>query len=230
MPSHYFLPLLFLLSLPALAAPTMIERRIWIEQQGKEIEDSQCEENQKQWRCVFPNKPDCLQAMREAGKHCRVHVVPDLPEYVDGTPGQATATKIFLECLALEFSKKHLIGMPKDKLTVYNECTGITPRSKPLGVGFQKALEFSKTQTSFTCASDGYLRKCFGYTDEECNSLVDKSRLDCTMRSEAEGKTVKNEDPAIMEAGKKITDCALADARMAANKARKKNTKIKDCL
>ncbi len=223
--------ILLALALPffqAHAAPNMIERRIWIEQAAKEIEEEQCEEKQKQWRCVFPDKQACIKAMREGGNYCRVHVVPDLPEYVDGEDGLAKATKVVLECLALEFSKKHLVGMPKHKLDAYNECTGLTPRSKPLGVGFQKALDFSKTQTTFTCAEDGFIRKCFGLNDAACKDLVSKAQLDCTMQMEASGQKVKDEEPAIQEAGKKITDCALADARAAAAKARKKS-KHKDC-
>jgi hypothetical protein len=207
---------------------TMVERRIWIEHASKEIEDDQCGEKQKQWRCVFPEKNDCIREMREAGKYCRVQVVPDLPEYVDGEEGLATAKKVVIECLALKFSEKHLVGMPQDKLAAYNECTGVTPRSKPLSVGLQKALDFSKTQTNFTCASDGYIRKCFGYSEADCKSLVAKSQQDCTMRMEAEGKKVKDEEPAIQEGGKKITECALADARDSAGKTHKK-TNAKGC-
>jgi len=210
------------------AAPHMMERRIWIEQKGKEIEQDQCAENQKQWRCVFPEKKDCEKAMRELGTFCAGTLIPDLPEYVDGDEGQAKATQIVVQCLALEFSKKYLIGMPKDKLEVYNECTGVTPRSKPLSQNLQKAMDFSKSQITFTCASDGHLRKCFGYSENECNALLKKTQLDCTMRWEAEGKTVGKDESAIQEAGKKITDCTLGDARQAAAKARKKS-KHKDC-
>lgn len=206
----------------------MMERRIWVEKYGNEIENDQCGEKQKQWRCVFPEKNDCIKAMREAGNYCRGHVLPDLQEYVDGEEGVNQATKVLVECLAMEFSKKHLVGMPQDKLEAYNECTGVTPRSKPLSVGLQKAMDFSKTQTNFTCTSDGYIRKCFGYNEADCKSLLAKSQLGCTMRMEAEGKKVKDEGPAIEEGGKKITECALADAREAAAKSRKR-TKHKDC-
>lgn len=212
------------------AAPTMMERRIWVEQQTREIEDSQCEEKMKQWRCAISDKPACMKAFKELGPHCRSQVVPDLPEYVDGNDGTyEKAVKVYVECLATEFSKKHILPMAKEKMDAYNECTGVTPRSKPLSPGLQKAMEFSKTQTTFTCHADGYLRKCFGYTDGDCGSLVSKAQLDCTMRWEAEGKKVKDEQPAIEEAGKKITDCALADARATAAKTRKKGTH-KDCL
>jgi|GEM_PF-5005430 len=228
---HFFYPIAALLLPPqnSLAAgPNMMERRIWVEQAGNEIENDQCGEKQKQWRCVFPDKNECIKAMREAGKFCRGHVLPELPEYVDGEEGLAQASKVLVECLSLEFSKKHLVGMAKDKLEAYNECTGVTPRSKPLSVGLQKAMEFSKTQTNFTCAGDGYIRKCFGYSEEDCKALLAKSQLGCTMKMEAEGKKVKDEEPAIQEGGKKITECALADARDAAGKARKK-TSNKDC-
>lgn len=215
---------------PALGAPNMIERRIWVEQQTREIEDSQCEEKMKQWRCAISDKPACMKAFKEAGNHCRGQVVPDLPEYVDGSDGSyEKAVKIYVECLATEFSKKHILPMAKDKMDAYNECTGVTPRSKPMSPGLQKAMDFSKTQTTFTCHADGYLRKCFGYSEGDCGSLVSKAQLDCTMRWEAEGKKVKDEQPAIEEAGKKITDCALADARALAAKSRKKATH-KDCL
>ena len=212
----------------AMAAPNMMERRLWVEQQTREIEEGQCEEKMKQWRCAIPDKPACMAAFKESGKFCRAHVVPDLPEYVDGAEGVAQATKVYVECLATEFSKKHILPMAKEKMDAYNECTGVTPRSKPLAVGFQKAMDFSKTQTTFTCHADGYLRKCFGYSEGDCGALVTKAQLDCTMKMEADGVKVKDEQPAIEETGRKITDCALADARAAAAKARKKAAH-KDC-
>lgn len=220
---------IFIAHTSAAAPPRLMERRIWIDKKAKEIEDDQCGDKQVQWRCIYPVKADCINAAREAGKHCRVHVVPDLPEYVDGEEGEAKALKIVTECLTVQFSKKNLIGMPKATLDAYNECTGAVPRSKPIGAGFQKALEFSKTQTSFSCAEGSYLRKCFGYTEPECKSLMDKSQLTCTMRSEASGTKVKDEPKAVEEAGKKITDCALAEARNTSASSRKKSSH-KDCL
>lgn len=219
-----------LLSLPAAhAGPNMIERRIWVEQHTREIEESQCEEKMKQWRCAISDKPECLKQFKELGKYCRGQVVPDLPEYVDQNDGTLeTATKVYVECLATEFSKKHILPMAKDKMDAYNECTGVTPRSKPMSPGLIKAMDFSKTQTNFTCNDDGYLRKCFGYSEADCKSLVSKAQLDCTMRWEAEGKKVKDEPAPIEEAGRKITDCALGDARALAAKTRKKATH-KDC-
>ncbi len=228
MPQIYFLLAVFFSHPSAHSAPPMLERRIWIEQKAKGIEDKQCEDNQKQWRCVFPQKPDCLAAMREAGAYCRANIVPDLPEYVDGVAGNAEAEKIVVQCLAVEFSKKHLIGMPKAKMDVYNECTGLTPRSKPLSAGFQKALDFSKTQTVFTCAESSFLRKCYGYSESECNALVSKAQTDCSMKAESDGPKVKDEPKAIQEAGKKITDCALAEARSTSVKSRKKSAHT-DC-
>ena len=218
----------FLFTASAHCAPNMMERRIWVEQQTKEVEESQCEEKMKQWRCVFSEKPECIKQMKEAGKFCRGHVVPDLPEYVDGAEGVEAASKIYVECLATEISKKHILPMRKEQMDAYNECTGVTPRSKPMSAGLQKAMDFSKTQTTFTCNADGYLRKCFGYSESDCAALLSKAQLDCTMSWEAEGKKVKDEQPAIEEAGKKITDCALAGARATAAKARKKASH-KDC-
>lgn len=226
--STLLLAYLFSLSPSALAAPMMMERRLWAEQKTGEIDEDQCGEKMKQWRCVFPQKPDCLKAMKDVGGYCRGQVVPDLPEYIDSDSSLATAKKVYLECVATEFSKRYILPLPKDKMDVYNECTGVTPRSKPLSVGFQKAMEYSKTQTTYSCLADGYLRKCFGYSEADCNSLVSKAQLDCTMRFEGEGQKVKDEQNAIEGAGRKITDCALADARKTASSTRKKSSG-KDC-
>jgi hypothetical protein len=221
--------LLFLFSLaPTAEAAPIMERRIWVEQKGKDVEKEQCEDSQKQWRCIFPVKKDCEGAMRELGKYCGNHVIPDLPEYVDSEETTAKAKQVLIQCLALEFSKKHLIGLPKDKMTAYNECTGVTPRSKPLNPNLQRAMDFSKSQLSFTCAADGYMRKCFGYDEKDCNNMLSKTHLACTMRWETEGKKVAPEEAAVQEAGKKITDCTLAEARATAAKERKKSAH-KDC-
>lgn len=213
---------------PSRAEGSIMERRIWIERAGPPIFEEQCEDNQKRWRCLFKDRPACKKAIKDAFASCQGNVLPDIPEYIDSADSREKANKVVLDCITVEMTKKYILGLPKEKMDEYNVCTGAVPRSKPLSASLQKALDFSKSQTGASCAAGSYLRKCYSLAEGECKDLVAQQQQDCTMKMEADGATVKPDDGSIVEAGRKITDCALADARKKAGANRPKS-KDKDC-
>ncbi|MGZ3650171.1 MAG: hypothetical protein ACXVB9_05820 [Bdellovibrionota bacterium] len=218
---------LLLLSRLALAEG-IVERRIWIESAIDTIKEEQCEDKIRTWRCLFSERTDCIKAMKAAFLPCSTSVVPDLPEYIDSPETKAQATKVVMDCMTGELTKKYILALPRDKMDEYNVCTGVVARSKPLSANLQKAEDYSKTQTTATCATGGFMRKCFNLPQNVCNDTLAKQQHDCTMKMEADGVSVKKEESAIEEAGRKITDCALSNMRKALDATRKR-IKDKDC-
>lgn len=211
-------------------AMRIVERRNWLEKGVAETAIDQCKDEKKQWRCIFTERTACEAGMLELSKACKTSLLPDLPEYIDSAATKERAQKVVVECLSAEFTKKHLIGLSKEKMDDYNVCTGVAQRRRPLSPGIVKAQEFSSTQLVFTCAADGFLRRCHaGVNEGECKGLIDRVQTDCAMRFEDEGVKVGKDNTAqIQEAGKKITDCALADAKKELSATRPKSSRP-DC-
>ncbi|HEY8279653.1 MAG TPA: hypothetical protein VIH99_08520 [Bdellovibrionota bacterium] len=207
----------------------IMERRIWIERAGPPLYEEQCEDEQKRWRCLFKDRKACQKAIKEAFAPCQESVLPDIPEYIEGDHAKEQANKVVLECITVEMTKKHLLNMPKDRMDEYNVCTGTTQRAKPLSASMQKALDFSKLQTGASCANGSYLRKCFSLAESECRDMLAQNQQDCATKMEAEGPKLKDDDRVISDAGRQITDCALADTKKKAGASRPKS-KDKDCL
>jgi hypothetical protein len=209
-------------------AEGIIERRIWIEKAFEGIGDAQCSDKIKTWRCLFPYRENCMKELKVAYDACARNSLPELPEYIDGPETKAQASKVIVECITAEIAKSHIIQLSKEKMQEYNECTGAAARTKPFSPNLQKAQEFSGTQLGYTCSDGSYIRKCFTINEASCKDELNKGQRDCTMKMETEGISIKSEDSAIQEVGRKITDCALANLKKAVAGLKKKSSD-KEC-
>jgi hypothetical protein len=218
--------LALLFALPARAA--IVERRIWIEKAINSLKDDLCKDSVKQWRCLFPDRAVCVKAMQEAFVPCSSNVIPDLPEYIDSPETKAQAEKVVTACLATELGRKHILALPREKLDEYNVCTGAMARTKPLNPRLLKALDYSKTLTAGHCSDGSYFRRCYGLSEKDCKDTREKQSLECTMKLETEGQIPKDQESAIQDSGRKITECLLAGMRKELD-GKKKKSKAKDC-
>jgi hypothetical protein len=221
--------LIFLMLVPPLAqADEIIERRNWIENSIKPLQEELCMPEVKLWHCLFPERAQCSKVLKEFfTTSCSTAIVPDLPEYIDGPETKAKANKVVTDCLTTELTKKYILPLSHSKMDEFSECTGAVPRSKPMNPYLVKALEFSKSQTMSTCAADGFMQKCFTLSEAACNEILQRQQLDCTMNMEKEGVAPKD-DLAAQDSGRKATDCALSKMRTLLT-ATHKRAKDKDC-
>lgn len=214
---------------PILAhADGIVERRIWIDTAAKHLQDDLCTPNVKLWHCLFPDRVQCGKNLKELfTASCGSALLPELPEYIEGPETAAQANKVVTDCLTAELTKKYILPLSREKMEDFNVCTGAVARSKPMNPQLQKALDFSKTQTTATCATGGFMRKCFSLSPAGCADTLSRQQLDCTMKMEKEGVSPKDA-ASTEEAGRKVTDCALSNMRKALD-ATHKRAKDKDC-
>jgi hypothetical protein len=169
----YLLIALLLGSVSSAHADGIIERRIWIETAVKPLQDETCTPDMKAWHCAFPDRIQCGKVLKELfTASCSTNLVPDLPEYIDGPESKAQATKLITDCLTTELAKKYLLPLTREKMEEYSVCTGAVARSKPMNPMLTKALDFSKIQTKSTCATGGFMRKCFSVSQAACDEAL----------------------------------------------------------